>query len=198
MGWDEATQPYIAFLDADDSWYPQKIEIQYKWMKDHPDVSLTGHGCRIAKEYYTKYIKKEHRNIAFKKITSSSLLLSNRFPTPTVMIKRSLPYRFYPGKRHCEDYLLWCQINLDGYLCYKSEHVLANLHKAAYGEGGLSSNLLSMEIGELEVYSQLFKENSISYITFKSLQFLSLCKYIKRLFIVAVKKHILSYLKQKK
>ena len=30
-GWNCATQPYIAFLDADESWHPQKIELQYKW-----------------------------------------------------------------------------------------------------------------------------------------------------------------------
>src|SRR5690606_11478324 len=44
-GWEMATQDYIAFLDADDSWHPQKIEIQYEWMRSHIDVSFTGHVC---------------------------------------------------------------------------------------------------------------------------------------------------------
>jgi len=39
-GWDAATQPYIAFLDADDSWHPQKTEIQYQWMAAHPKVCV--------------------------------------------------------------------------------------------------------------------------------------------------------------
>jgi hypothetical protein len=30
-------------LDADDAWHPQKLEIQYGWMKEHPEVVLTGH-----------------------------------------------------------------------------------------------------------------------------------------------------------
>ena len=27
-GWNVATQPYIAFLDSDDAWHPQKVAIQ--------------------------------------------------------------------------------------------------------------------------------------------------------------------------
>ncbi|RMG23518.1 MAG: glycosyltransferase family 2 protein, partial [Methanobacteriota archaeon] len=30
-GWEAATQPFIAFLDADDSWHPRKLEVQYQW-----------------------------------------------------------------------------------------------------------------------------------------------------------------------
>jgi glycosyltransferase involved in cell wall biosynthesis len=43
FGWAHALQPYIAFLDADDAWHPHKIEIQYLWMKTHPDVALSCH-----------------------------------------------------------------------------------------------------------------------------------------------------------
>ncbi|QTN30415.1 glycosyltransferase family 2 protein [Rhodoferax sp. AJA081-3] len=45
-GWNLATQPYIAFLDADDTWHPQKLEIQYRYMQQHPEVALSGHLCR--------------------------------------------------------------------------------------------------------------------------------------------------------
>ena len=46
LGWEAATQAYIAFLDADDSWHPQKIEMQYGWMSKNPEVALTGHTCQ--------------------------------------------------------------------------------------------------------------------------------------------------------
>ena len=46
-GWAVATQPCIAFLDADDAWHPEKIEIQYDYMKRNPEVLLCGHRHRV-------------------------------------------------------------------------------------------------------------------------------------------------------
>ena len=42
-GWAAATQPLIAFLDADDAWHSRKIEIQADFMLARPGVALSGH-----------------------------------------------------------------------------------------------------------------------------------------------------------
>ena len=46
-GWAVATQPFVAFLDSDDAWHPQKIEMQYAFMNANPEVALSGHGHRL-------------------------------------------------------------------------------------------------------------------------------------------------------
>ena len=112
-GWAAASQPFIAFLDADDSWHPEKIAIQYDYMKRHPEVVLSGHRHRVlarmdAKPEWallqgpTKFIDKW------------PLLLGNPFITPSAMLRTDIPQRFAEGRRYMEDHLLWLEIVCDG------------------------------------------------------------------------------------
>ena len=193
-GWDAATQPYIAFLDADDSWHTQKLEIQYEWMKEHPEIALTGHKCL--------WLKKEDsfpqsgeplpkvEEFQVRRITKLSLLFSNRFSTLSVMLKSELPFRFEPKKRHSEDYLLWLQITLSGYQCAFLDLSLAYLYKAPYGEGGLSGDLWKMEKGELDTYCQVYKEGYINLFAWLFLVLFSFAKFCRRVFKVYLKKII--------
>ena len=48
QGWQIASYPLLAFLDADDAWHFQKIEIQYAYMNANPDVVITGPSNSLA------------------------------------------------------------------------------------------------------------------------------------------------------
>ncbi|MFM8955826.1 MAG: glycosyltransferase family 2 protein, partial [Actinomycetota bacterium] len=41
-GWSLAKSDFVAFLDADDSWHPQKIERQLKFFAEHPGEVACG------------------------------------------------------------------------------------------------------------------------------------------------------------
>jgi glycosyltransferase involved in cell wall biosynthesis len=43
VDWEVAKESYIAFLDADDSWHPEKLRIQNELIWNNPDVALCGH-----------------------------------------------------------------------------------------------------------------------------------------------------------
>lgn len=186
-GWSAARQRYIAFLDADDSWHPQKIEIQYGWMIRNPQVSLTGHNCKAVSSVERIGGQIDLTAVKFNRVTKHQIALSNRFSTPSIMVRNDIPYRFRASMRYCEDYMLWSELIWNGALCYKSNLDLAYLFKPEYGAGGLSGNLKAMEKGELEVYDMLAERRFIPLLLCQILKVYSFAKYLRRVALVRVR-----------
>ena len=188
VAWEKAKQPYVAFLDADDAWHPRKVEIQYLWMREHADVMLTGHPCLQIKEESSIPPLPEKWHTW--QVTPRHLLISNRFPTRSVMLRRDVPYRFESGKRYCEDYLLWLKIVLGGLPAWRLELPMGYIYKRAFGESGLSERLWKMERGALDAYRHMWKQGALGVIAFWLAVSLSLLKYGRRLIIYSLSKFI--------
>jgi glycosyltransferase involved in cell wall biosynthesis len=184
-GWDSASQRYIALLDADDAWHPRKIEIQLDYMETHPEVSLTGHGCRLLRTMEEPSSIPEHYHV--KHTSFARALLSNPIPTRSAMFHRELPFRFTTEKRYCKDYLLWLHILGSGYRAAVIDLELAYLFKAAYGEGGLSGNLLRQERNELDNYRHLWRDGVIRLPLLVPLILWSLAKCARRVAITLLR-----------
>jgi len=184
-GWEVTSYRYIAFLDSDDSWHPQKIEIQYGWMEKHPGVSLTGHAWQQGTDGKLLHglVDYSINNAEFSEVSKSKLLLKNYFSTPSVMLRRDIALRFSMGKRYSEDYQLWMKICFADLKCHFSFLPLAYLYKRAYGEAGLSSALWKMEKGELAVYVSLFNSKKIKVITLIFLLGFSITKFLRRVVV---------------
>jgi glycosyltransferase involved in cell wall biosynthesis len=178
-GWEAATQPYLAFLDADDAWHPRKIELQYQFMRRNPEVALCGHRSRRTRSLEPEQV--ESLSAAAEEISASALLRGNRFVTPSVMLRRDLPLRFAEDRRYMEDHLLWLQIAFAGYRVVRLDAELAFLYKAPFGEGGLSADLWRMEAAELDNYKRLFRAGSIGALATLALWTWSLAKFARRL-----------------
>ncbi|WP_458374254.1 glycosyltransferase family 2 protein [Pseudomonas laurylsulfatiphila] len=189
-GWDAATQDYIAFLDADDSWHEKKIELQYNWMKKNPGAALSGHLCAVSKngELPPKSGIFSLEQLTPKKITTKQLLLSNKFQTPTVMLKREIPFRMDETRRYSEDYDLWLRIAFNHLNCYLFNAELAYLYKAAFGDSGLSANLIEIEKGEIANYNNLYRSEKINIIEFVLATTYSIAKFARRYMMVKSRK----------
>ncbi|WP_293602668.1 MULTISPECIES: glycosyltransferase family 2 protein [unclassified Polaromonas] len=182
-GWDEAKGDYIAFLDADDTWHPRKLEIQHAWMLNNPTISMSGHPVVLDGKYLPELTgdQIEDRLVSF-----SQLLIKNCFPTPSVMVLRSFPFRYLEGFRQAEDYLLWLSIVGNAYPAALLDAPLASVHKGLYGDSGLSGDLYGAYQGVLRAYKILENQGLISKLTYLMLHAYSYLKYLRRLIIISL------------
>jgi glycosyltransferase involved in cell wall biosynthesis len=186
-GWSAATQPYVAFLDADDAWHPRKIEIQYGYMKVHPEVVLCAHRHEVLDS--PEVPDRPVGEVSAERVPRASLLRSNNFFAPTMMmLKRELPQRFLSGRRHVDDHLLWMQIVCSGRELVRLSPRLAYTYKRPFGEGGLSGQLCIMQKSELANYWILRREGAIGLGSAVALSAWSLAKFMRRLVMVALRR----------
>lgn len=158
-GWEASKGKYVAFLDSDDSWHKEKLEIQLKFMNDNPDVYLTCH--------LDSYMESESRvtnafdeeDIKAKKIILNKLLFKNIISTRTVMLRQKKDsLKFHSDKYYSEDYLLWLEILCSGEKIYIIDYELATYYDVGYLGNGLSGKIEKMWLGELETL-RIIKNN---------------------------------------
>lgn len=195
IGWEASKQDYIAFLDSDDTWHPRKIEIQYGWMIQNPNATLTGHDCVQIKDglNYPEIHEYSSSDVNFYPVSKTKLLLSNRFPTCTVMVKRGIYQRFPMGKRYSEDYHLWLDIACAGFELYRTDLPLAYLYKGAVGEAGLSASIWKMRKGELDCFTNMYKSRCVGSLTYGALMSYSAIKLIRLFLILGFRRLVYRY-----
>jgi teichuronic acid biosynthesis glycosyltransferase TuaG len=179
-GWESATQPWLAFLDADDAWHPRKLEIQWTWLDAHPDVVLCGHASQFSTGKIDFSVADAPDAI---RLSPMQMLVSNRLPTRSVMLRRDVSFRF-SNRRFSEDYLLWLEIMYAGYPAYRLEAPLAFCFRPDFSPGGISGKLWQHEKGEVSVLRTLLTARKIGWIVFTLAAAWSILKFLRRLWLM--------------
>ncbi len=103
---------FIAFLDADDTWHPQKIEAQVKVLQRYPEAELVASDW-VRDETFSAI--PDETPISW--ITYANMLQLNRFQTSTVLMRASVLGTlggFDPAVDGAEDWDLWLRTSAVG------------------------------------------------------------------------------------
>jgi teichuronic acid biosynthesis glycosyltransferase TuaG len=113
-GMQRAEGSYIAFLDSDDLWLPEKLERQVLFMEENKDIFMTYTGCVLQENGKATRVRPtvSREGSIFRPL----FLLNNFIPCLTVMVRHGEKYRNKylfdedPRLRAIEDYDLWLTI----------------------------------------------------------------------------------------
>jgi len=158
VGVANSSSMYIAFLDSDDVWHPQKIAVQYRYMQENP-VNLTAHGYifDLQQQPFT-----ELNDLSVEVVGKGRFMWGNPLFTPTVMVRKDRFIGFDKRFRRVDDYKCWYE-NL-----YSGNHNLLNLkmaggYKPAIGASGLTASARLMHKSYIEVLRSLRKEGRMTF-----------------------------------
>lgn len=184
-GWNAARGKYVAFLDADDSWLPEKIERQQAFMEAHPELVMTGHLDHGVRRSPLLPGRRE-----FRLLSRLWVVLSNPFVTPSFMVRRDIPFRFREERRHMEDHRLIQELVFAGQAVARLETRLTTVHKPSFGHAGLSADLWAMERAELANYADLRRERHIGAAAYGLLRAYSWLKFARRLLVCRLRQRM--------
>ncbi|WP_233842678.1 glycosyltransferase family 2 protein [Dyella sp. 2HG41-7] len=186
-GWEKASQPWIAFLDADDSWHPEKLALQMDAIEEDSQIALIAHDMNVQSR--TAPAPTLHYPLNVRVFPNHLMMLRSPFPTASIILRRDLPFRFDERRRRAEDFMLWAQILLNGYRCAKINQILASWHKPPFGAGGLSGDLAAMFEAANDVRKTLHEQGLLSWWQWKIMDVFSLIRYARRRALTFKRRH---------
>lgn len=172
----EAKGRYIAFLDSDDWWYPEKLQKQMDFIKKNAYEFVF-----TAFEYCDENLNVIGISRKPKRISYRKLLIGNNIGTPGVIYDTERVGKLYmPDIRKRQDWAMW--INIANHTKY-AYSINEPLWKYRNVKNSLSSNKLTLISSNIKIYTDYLEYSKFkAYILF---------------FVVYIPNHILKMIRNK-
>jgi glycosyltransferase involved in cell wall biosynthesis len=186
MGIKAANGEFVALLDSDDEWLPDKLKIIMPYF-DNKEIECIGSSRN------GRTIKCGFKTIkTLTRIHPADLVFRSNIATPTVVFRKSIVEKtglFNEKLRYGEDCEYWLRIaQCCGFYVIPNSLVITGNGKNDYGDSGLSANLKMMHAGELWAINNALRNGGISLITCLFAKIFARIKYIRRIIVVALRK----------
>ncbi|MCJ2188390.1 glycosyltransferase family 2 protein [Novosphingobium beihaiensis] len=148
----QAQSEWVAFLDSDDAWEPEKLERQFAVLKDRPDVVGIFCGFRhVGGAVERIHLPRDNPSLL-------DLRCSNALGSTSGAVVRTAALRqaggFNPDLPSCQDWDLWFRLRKIGRLAVirqplalfnngPHERITTNMHKVLSGHRAMFAHLLS-------------------------------------------------------
>ncbi|MGH4118093.1 glycosyltransferase family 2 protein [Clostridium sp.] len=177
---------YIALLDSDDVWLPNKLQKQIDVMINNQHIDFLG--CNRNNEI-TKIYGKEIKTLT--KVTLNHLLFKMFPQTSTAFFKAELleSIGYYDEEQtHAEDGNLWLRICVDkNFYMMPESLVITGGGKPSFGFSGLSANIKAMHRGCLKNFKEMYDLRNINYVQYILSTLYEDIKYIRRVLLVIMR-----------
>lgn len=157
---DVAKGKYVARMDADDESLPSRLEVQVKYLEEHPDVDCVGVARIVFDEYGEHGIRRENEYPS-----KNDLLYMNPFAHPTIMMKKSVynelqGYTVSEETMRAEDLDLWFRFYEKEYNGY---NIQTPLYRYREGLDDYSKRTIKAGIGTSKVYWNGLKRLNVKW-----------------------------------
>jgi len=161
IGISHAKSDYIAFLDDDDIWHPEKLKIQMEFLETHPEIAMaSSENVRIKHKIKIKKSDWIFGDLYMK------LFMKSFIHTSTVVIKKDVFDKidgFNENYKRAEDYDLWLRISRNFPLAH-TKTPLTWVRKCATR---LSSDKIDLRNTAMKVLKEQYDPDKISKRKFK-------------------------------
>ncbi len=145
IGIDNSSGNIIAFIDADDIWYSNKLEKQINFMKENNyDFTFTNYVKKISNG------RKIHIQSKNEKISYRDLLFDNEIGLSTVMLnKKIIKGELFPDIKTKEDYVAWLRLTKQNYTACNLREFLSEWN---FSNNSLSSSFIQKILDGFRVF----------------------------------------------